>query len=30
MCDLLHRKKVPARLRTEERDDDFWHAAEAA
>lgn len=24
MCDFFHRKKIPARLAQNERDDDFW------
>jgi hypothetical protein len=30
MCDFFHRKKVPPRLTRPEREDDFWHAGEAA
>jgi hypothetical protein len=30
MCDFLHRKKIPARVRIEDRNDDFWRAVEAA
>jgi hypothetical protein len=30
MCDFFHRKKIPARLNPEDRDDGCWHAVEAA
>jgi hypothetical protein len=30
MCDFFHRGKVPPRLTRPEREDDFWHASDAA
>jgi hypothetical protein len=30
MCDFFHRGKVPPRLNRSDREDDFWHASEAA
>ena len=31
MCDFFHRKKLPPRLKKNERVDDFWaHTSEAA
>jgi hypothetical protein len=30
MCDFLHRGKIPRRLASDDRGDEFWHVAEAA
>jgi hypothetical protein len=30
MCDFFHRRKIPARLATDARGDEFWAHAEAA